>query len=334
MELPVELKDAIEYKIQNMNLKDLVKHSENISDRYRNAERRGQRLLTKEEEAVSYAAVRMPATYGAVYTCLRNSLERCDFEVKTLLDVGAGTGAGSWAACGVLDDVFDRQLDLITCIERETVMMNLGSELMKYNEDVYSAIRNANWKQRDIVLDKIEDKADLVICSYVLNEMPELQRDAIVKKLYDCANKVLVIIEPGTPEGFKEIKDIRDKLIKMGGKVVAPCVHSGECMMPENDWCHSTCRISRSKIHKILKNGDVPYEDEKFSYIVVSKVDCEDISNADKYRVLRHPKIESGRISVEICGKSGILTRVVTKKEKELFKIVRKINCGDLLVEK
>ena len=36
----------------------------------------------------------------------------------------------------------------------------------------------------------------------------------MLEKLYNSTNKILVISEPGTPEGFTEIKSIRDYFIE------------------------------------------------------------------------------------------------------------------------
>ena len=115
-------------------------------------------------------------------------------------------------------------------------------------------------------------------------------------------------------------------LINKGGNVIAPCPNIVNCPIQENDWCHTTCRVARTKIHKLLKNGDVPYEDEKFSYIAVSK---DSIDKEDFARVLRHPKIETGKITLQVCSNEGIIEKVVTKKDKELFKVARKASCGD-----
>ena len=48
-------------------------------------------------------------------------------------------------------------------------------------------------------------------------------------------------------------------------------------------------------------------------------------------RVLRHPKIESGKITLKVCSKDGIYEKVIFKKDKELFKIARKLKCGDII---
>ena len=114
--------------------------------------------------------------------------------------------------------------------------------------------------------------------------------------------------------------EIREKLVKMGAKIIAPCTHEGKCMLEKNDWCHSICRIARTKSHKKLKDGVVPYEDEKFSYMAFSKKECK----MAEARILRHPKIEPGKITLEVCTKKGIDRIIVTKKNKEKFKIARK----------
>lgn len=194
MELPIELRIAIEEKLVNIDIRNLQKDAENISLRYRNESGMGKRLLTENSEAVSYAVVRMPATYSAVYSALRNTLNLYDQEISTVLDVGAGTGAGSWAVASLLN------LDKIICLERESAMLNLGSSLMAKSE--VECLKNAQWKKVDVINDQILDRADLVICSYVLNEMEEEIRNTILEKLWNATEKLLVIIEPGTPVRF------------------------------------------------------------------------------------------------------------------------------------
>lgn len=318
MELPIELRSLIEEKLEESNIKELKNNSESISLKYREKSGKGNRLVTEEIEALAYAAVRMPATYSAVNTALKNIFEIYNPEIESVLDVGAGTGAGTWAVRNFVD------LNDSICLERENVMRNLGENLMQESE--IDELRSVKWEKFDLVNSDIRYNADLVICSYVLNELNEADRRMALEKLWNATNKILLIIEPGTPQGFAEIKELRKILINKGGNIVAPCPNIEKCPMPENDWCHTTCRVARTKIHKMLKNGDVPYEDEKFSYIAVSK---EKIEKGDFARVLRHPKIESGKITMQVCSIDGIEEKVITKKDKELFKIARKVGCGD-----
>ena len=317
MELPNELRNLIESELEKSNIKDLQKNAENISFKYREKSGKGDRLVTEEIEALSYSAVRMPATYSAIYTALKKTLEIYNPEIETVLDVGAGTGAGSWAVNSLLD------VKQIVCLEREEAMRHLGESFMKKSENII--LKNAKWEKFDLLNSDINYEADLVICSYVLNELNESDRMLALDKLWKSTKKILLIIEPGTPVGFNEIKVIRKSLMECGGSIIAPCPNIENCPIEENDWCHATCRVSRTKIHKLLKNGDVPYEDEKFSYIAVSK---DKFEKEDFARVLRHPKIESGKITVQICSRNGISEKIVTKKDKDLFKIARKASCG------
>ena len=66
---------------------------------------------------------------------------------------------------------------------------------------------------------------------------------------------------------------------------------------------------------------------KNFSYIAISKTKTEKVN-----RILRHPKIENGRITLKLCTTEGdIEEKTITKKEKERFKTAKKLNNGDIL---
>ena len=46
-------------------------------------------------------------------------------------------------------------------------------------------------------------------------------------------------------------------------------------------------------------------------------------------RILRHPIIEKGKITLKLCEKGNIKEKIITKKDKENFKKAKKKNCGD-----
>lgn len=322
MELPISLREKINKKAEGKKQSELIEISKEISDRYINKSGQGKRLVTKEEEALVYSIARMPATFGAVYKAIEWSVDNFNEEINSVLDVGAGTGAASWA----VSECINKELQ-ITCLEREDAMLTLGQE---YMQEEITSLNNAKWIKQDVSSTEIKEKADLVISSYMLNEFSEETRIRTVQKLWNATNKLLLIIEPGTPESFKKMKKIREYLITCGGNVIAPCIHNKKCELPENDWCQFTCRISRSKLHKVLKGGESPFEDEKFFYLAISK-NKENSTRKEFARVLRHPKIESGKITLKLCDNDGIKEKMITKKSKELFKIARKIESGDLI---
>jgi len=321
MELPYALKSAIEQMAEGIDRAELTDAAGKTSRRYREGLGRGTRLVTTGIEASAYAAARMPATYGAVRTALNYAMQRAGISGPlTLADVGAGTGAGSWAAADELE------LSGVTCLEREKAMRDMGSKLMQAADD--EALKNARWKEFDLTGSERIENADVVLASYVLNELKEQDRITAACKLFEAADRLLLIVEPGTPDGWRQLMQLRSELIARGAYVAAPCPHMDVCPVSGDDWCHFTCRIARSRLHKALKTGDAPYEDEKFCYLAVTKTPVQTALG----RVIRHPAIEPGRITLRVCGKKG-LEQITVRKKDQLFKWARKCSCGDELPE-
>lgn len=326
MELPNYLKNASEKLIEGMNINAMSQSARELSRRYMEESGQGKSLLNRDEEAAVYSLMRMPATFSAVSFALEKVCEMSDFVPRSLLDAGAGTGGATFAA----NEFF--ALDSITCLERELAMENIGKKLFSFGED--KAIREARYIRADLVEEatKANDNSkkyvsDLVISSYVLNEMSMEDRMKVVKWLWDNTEKMLVIIEPGTPVGFANIRRIRDFLMEQGAYVCAPCPHMENCPVTGDDWCHFTVRVQRGKIHKMLKNADVPYEDEKFSYIAFSR---EPLKMDKCGRIMRHPITLKGRMELSLCTSDGIYTKTVTKKDNEAYKCAKKADCGDI----
>ena len=318
MSLPQDLIGALENQLnKDFNLKHIDQNAKEISQKYRANNNDGKRLLTKSDEAVAYALSRMPATYEAIYSSIKKITENNQFNINIVSDIGAGTGAATWAVYELLGK------KQFYCLEREHAMIQIGKNLMNHSE----SLKSVNWKQFDILKDNIEIKSDLCIISYMINELPKNDVKKVIEKLWDATNEVILIIEPGTPRGFENIKYIRELLIEKSGYIIAPCSHENKCELEENDWCHFTCRIQRSKIHKKLKNGQSSYEDEKFSYIAFSKKSIKKCNN----RILRHPIINKGYSEFKICTNNGIKNVKISKKDGKIYKMAKKQNCGDCL---
>lgn len=287
-------------------LSDLRQISESISEKYKN-QNGGQRLITKADEALVYALTRMPSTYEAIKFSLREALKCFNGEINTCVDMGAGTGAGALAVKDCLENVST------TCVEREDEMIKIGKKLV--NDDIL-------WTKSD--LDSVEEtNADLVIASYVLNEISQENRLNTAKKLFDMTGKLLLIVDSGTPKIFNQMKALREYFIGLGGKILSPCPHQGKC---QAEWCNFGCRVQRSKIHKYLKSAESGYEDEKFTFLAISKSQTDGQNFAN--RILRHPYIEKGKISLEVCTAEGI-KKVIVKKDDTNYKEIKKVDWGE-----
>lgn len=314
MDIPQELKDEIEKISINQHSK-IIEESKSISKKYRENDGRGKKLVTKKTEALAYAISRMPATYCAVYSVLSQCLKNYKQNINTVLDVGAGTGAATWAINNLINT------EKITCLEREDEMRKIGSQLMN------KQIKNVQWESFDLTQDEIQQKADIVVTSYVINELTEADRQKAIIKMWNATNSMLVIIEPGTPEGFSHILKAREILLEQGANIIAPCTHNNKCHIGKDDWCSFYVRVARNKLQRQAKNGELGFEDEKFSYIAFSRTSIQH----ENAVILRHPQINSGYVKVKICNENGIEEKIYSKKDKEIYKKIRKMNAGDMI---
>ncbi|MFS8564287.1 MAG: small ribosomal subunit Rsm22 family protein [Rhabdochlamydiaceae bacterium] len=243
-----------------------------LSDRYRKGIFP---CLDKREHRFAYLVTRFPATFAAITRVLQ---EISSMRMETMLDLGAGPGTGYLAA----KEIFP-QLQTASLLETDPVFMEIGKKLI---ED------KVTWVRQDLKEAGILEAQDLVLLSYSIGEIPEKYWDSILQAAWKATKKVLVIIEPGTPRGFSHIRHVREKMISYGGSVVAPCPHQNACPMKEPDWCHFSTRLTRNYLHKIAKEAALGFEDEKFSYIIVSK---EKISPSGN-RILRPPQKRKGHV--------------------------------------
>lgn len=318
MQIPAEITHYIENHDSKYNQAELMEAAQRLSKRYREQSSCGKTLISNEAEVLAYVTARMPATYGAVYSALSEILLRAPFfEINSVLDVGAGTGAASYAADVLLNP------DSIVCLERDFRMSSIGKDLFS---NASLTLQNALWKSHDITEGNLTYHADLVISSYVLNELNPQVLDDTVLKLWTATEQILLFVEPGTPKGYSILKRIRNILLDQKAHIIAPCMHEKSCPLPKDDWCHFTCRVPRSRMHRQLKSADVPYEDEKFTYLAVTSKEIP--ANHDG-RILRHPEIGKGYLTMDVCTEGGIAKVRYSKKDGMLYKSARKSSAGN-----
>ena len=152
------------------------------------------------ESSTTYLVTRMPATYAAAYSVLREVHVRIG-EVVSVLDVGAGTGAASLAARAWFPGAS------FTMIERDPAMTDAARLWLP---DVRIITGDAT---QILAL----PQHDLVIACYALNEFAS----NLVDRLWQAARVALVVIEPGTPGGFASIRNLRQELLAAGARMVS-----------------------------------------------------------------------------------------------------------------
>ncbi len=323
MELPLSLQTAIEQEMEQRSTKKLAALAAEISEGYRSGVpfNKG-RYIRSREDVMAYVSYRLPATYAAVYSAINRTKERFPhWSPKTMLDVGAGPGTAMWAASAVWEG-----LEAITLLEQDEHMIAFGKRLSQYSPD--TSIRQATWIKANITKEWRAFPHDLVIASYVLNELPRDKREAFIQQLWGSTRDLLIIIEPGTQTGFQRMGEAREQLLALGGKMAAPCPHEKPCPLPEEDWCHFSQRVARTKLHRTVKGGELAYEDEKFTFLSMARTGN---GMAIPGLVIRHPQIRKGHIQLRLCTPDGIKNTIVTRKDKESFRKARELRWGSIL---
>ncbi len=275
-------------------------------------------ILRDRADVAAYAAYRMPATFEAVRAALAAFAAAAPgWRPAGHVDVGGGTGAATWAVSATWDGPRP-----VTVLDWAEPALALGREIAEANP----ALRDARWQRARIGAALALDPTDLVTVSYVLGELTGDDRAAVVDAAAAAAQAV-VVVEPGTPDGYARVIEARDRLLGAGFRVAAPCPHSAACpIVPGTDWCHFSARVSRSSLHRQVKGGSLPYEDEKFSYVAATRFP---VSPAPA-RVVRRPQIRKGQVLLDLCEADERLSRrTVAKRHGDLYKTARDTDWGD-----
>jgi ribosomal protein RSM22 (predicted rRNA methylase) len=315
--LPAELRATLEAKLEGLSRSDVGSRAAVISKTYRDGG--GSSAIKSVADALAYALARMPATYAAVSACLNALIDtRPDFVPERLLDVGAGPGTASWAA----GEAF-ASLKSFALLDSNKALRTLALELLGASTR-FAGLRYEGGDAR-VLLEEAET-ADLVVASYVIGEASEAERKSLTEAMWARTRDTLAVIEPGTPAGYARILALRAQLIAAGAHVLAPCPHERPCPLVSPDWCHFSQRLARSRAHKQIKNADLPFEDERFSYIVLTR---QTPAVVRRPRVLAQPAMSKAEIAAKLCTPGGVTLTKVPRRDKEAYGKARHWRWGD-----
>ena len=269
--------------------------------------------------AAAYAAARMPATFAAAGRAIAETVRNLpEFAPRTLLDVGAGTGAATWAACAVWPGLTE-----VTLLDRESAMTALGRRLAA---QAGGPLARATWRDGSI---ETADPApaDVVTAAYVLGEIDDETRATAVERLWAATRGVLVLVEPGSRAGFERIRAARQALIEAGGRVAAPCPGDAACPIAGAAWCHFLVRLDRSPLQRRAKSAERSWEDEPFSYVAVARPDA--APEPAPRVVLGRPRHRPGIVELRVCADGRIDTRTLSRRDGPAWKGARDLEWGD-----
>lgn len=317
--LPTELKAALDGKLQGFSRTDAAQRSQKLSTTYRAGG--GSGTIKSEADALAYALARMPATYAAVAASLNALTEIVtDLAPETLLDVGAGPGTASWAAAEAFPSLQD-----FTLLDANATLSRLALELARGS----TRLAGCRYLPGDAGGNLAETSpADIVVASYVIGELSEGDQRRLADAMWARARHALVVIEPGTPAGTARILALRQQLIGQGAFVAAPCPHERPCPLIAPDWCHFNQRLPRSQAHRQIKGAEVPFEDERFSYVALTRTPPATRAS----RVLAPPDIGKVAITTKLCTERGVELAKVPRRDKAAYAGARRWRWGDAVL--
>lgn len=169
------------------------------------------------------------------------------FQIQSLLDYGAGLGAGSLAFSSTSSRF---------AIEKSPMAVQLAEKFF------LSGTRFINESE----VSRLHHLTGLF--SYSLTELPELPKWAF-------SLEQIIIIEPATQEDGRRLLGFRQQLLEKGFQILAPCTHQGTCPLltqSKTDWCHDRIGFEAPEWfleienHLPIKNSNLT-----FSYLVAQK---------------------------------------------------------------
>jgi ribosomal protein RSM22 (predicted rRNA methylase) len=268
----------------------------------------------------AYVTTRVPATFAAnirAMTLVREVMP--DFAPASLLDLGAGPGTATWAALQSWSSLKD-----IALCERDPRFAELAS-MVNAQSDQPPLQMSRILRMHEAQL-PLTEKADLVVSSYMLAELPLEAMADVALRMWSRTNTMLLLIEPGTPRGFARLRVVRDQFLKQRAHIVAPCTHQLACPMANDDWCHFKVRLQRSRDHMHAKQATVPFEDEPFSYLALSR---ESPAHTGA-RVLTPPLISKVQAQLRVCENGKVEERLIAARDKPEYKRAKKVQWGDI----
>jgi ribosomal protein RSM22 (predicted rRNA methylase) len=275
---------------------------------------------SKGIDLAAYLVARLPATHAAVSRVLAEAVAaRPGFQPLSVLDAGSGPGTAAWAAAESWPG-----LERVTFLDNAPAFLKLAMALAADGPEPLSRAEGISGTIQALPQSL---KADLVVAAYALAELPVAEIPQAAAKLWAASAGMLVLVEPGTPQGFARIRAARQALLGQGAVPVAPCTHAAACPLAGDDWCHFSVRLARSRAHMHAKGANVPYEDERFSYLVLAR-EGEPSGGA---RILAPPQHGKPGSIFRLCHAGGLETRHVARRDGAAYKRARKRDWGDLM---
>lgn len=241
-----------------------------------------------------------------------------------VLDLGAGLGATSLGLAEFafsLPGVTQIEVDALDCDPQAlAIAAELGSGWARLRgKELRLRTRCASLDSA--ALSHARAPYDLIVLGFVLNELGDLQSDAVSHHcdwLRRCAELLsadgaLIALEPALRAQSRTLQEVRSRLALAGGPpyVFAPCLHQAACplLARERDWCHEQLELSfPARLASIARDAGLRRSSPTFSYLTLHRAPRslrELDAGARLQRIVSGALPSKGKLEFLVCGESG-----------------------------
>lgn len=236
--MPTELQDVINGMIQDCDKErlrqdavDLYKHlrmssldpREAAKQRAKASDPRPKKTAPpyNENVALAYAAGVMPSIYAATLQVFHEiqkrtawqSIEEPGWQPNRLVDWGSGTASAAWAARFIWPD-----LRYYVGLDEARPMQAMSSRIL----DILRPALSTKLHQTNLMIDEAaelgkarEGDHQIAIAAFTLGDIrTPIDRKKLVERMWDSGAEMVVIIDRGTPAGFRLVADARAHLLQ------------------------------------------------------------------------------------------------------------------------
>ena len=139
----------------------------------------------------------------------------------------------------------------------------------------------------------------------------ELSLDNLLSVIEEVQPQFLLFLEPGTPEVFKKILDVRTHILARGYGVHFPCLQHQSCpMKKEDNWCHQYLHLRfPSSVERLTQMVSLKRQHSAVIFHVYERVSSKvsvDVLGK-RFRIVRGPEQNKGSWTWQVCNASGEL---------------------------
>ena len=320
-DVPHTLSRALEAVLDGLPAEPLRRATASLIDAYRSGAPPTAQVLRDPTTAAAYAAYRMPATYAAVSRALRHATELAPaLEVRTLLDVGGGTGAATWAAAEAFPS-----LEGATVLDGSADALALGARIGRHGPP---PVAGASWSRVLLGPGTALPAAELVVASYLLGELAE----AAARRPWSTRRWRR---HPGSCWWSSPAH--RAGMPRCWQRVRGSPPRAGTCWRPAPRTAPARWRPGRatgatSRCGSTAARCTVGSRAAGWATRTRSSPTCSPRANRCARagaRVLRHPVTRKGLVQLEVCDSAGSAQRVVvTRRDPIAYRAARDASWG------